>query len=69
MMMKMMMMMMMMMMLTRLPSGEMCDIYSDVQTSQLGLDTFKSLDTVMETGRKLANSADEEFEKLYKVKH
>ena len=54
---------------TRHPSGEMYDCYSEVSASQLKLDPFKEAGAVdnMDTNRKMANSASEEFEKLYKV--
>ena len=50
-------------MVTRPPSGEMCDTYSDVSTSPMRLDTFKTMDS-----RNMANSTTEQFEKLYKVR-
>ena len=47
----------------------MYDCYSEVSASQLKLDPFKETGAVdnMDTNRKMANSASEEFEKLYKV--
>ena len=47
----------------------MYDCYSEVAASQLKLDPFKEAGAVdnMDTHRKMANSASEEFEKLYKV--
>ena len=47
----------------------MYDCYSEVAASQLKLDPFKEAGAVdnMDTNRKMANSASEEFEKLYKV--
>ena len=47
----------------------MYDCYSEVSASQLKLDPFKETGALdnMDTNRKMANSASEEFEKLYKV--
>ena len=47
----------------------MYDCYNEVSASQLKLDPFKETGAVdnMDTNRKMANSASEEFEKLYKV--
>ena len=41
--------------------------YRDVETSQLKLEPTLYKQTSMETNKKLANSASEEFENLYKV--
>ena len=41
--------------------------YRDVETSQLKLEPTLYKQTSMETNTKLANSASEEFENLYKV--
>ena len=54
-------------MVTRPVSGEMCDTYTEVHTSLMRLDTFKTMDSATETVRNMATSASEEFEKLYKV--
>ena len=42
--------------------------YRDVETSQLKLEPTLYKQSSMETNKKLANSASEEFEKLYKVR-
>ena len=42
--------------------------YRDVETSQLKLEPTLYKQTSMETHKKLANSASEEFEDLYKVR-
>ena len=54
-------------MVTRPVSGRMCDTYSEVHTSLMRLDTFKTMDSASESSRNMASSASEEFEKLYKV--